>query len=191
MSDASGQWKVLVAADGSAAADQAARVAAQLARGTPAPELHLLHVLAFAGPDGEGRQLEEWELAETERARGVLDQASVPYGLHLAASNPAETIADYAHRHGFNEVVMGSRGRGRMERIVFGSVATTVVHEAEIPVTVKSRPVAAAATEAWLLPCDGCVNALRAAQCFVDDVRRGNQRVVHLLKVQQQVLDWT
>ena len=83
MSDASGQWKVLVAADGSAAADQAARVAAQLARGTPAPELHLLHVLAFAGPDGEGRQLEEWELAG-----GRLAHAPNPPPSALPAGRP-------------------------------------------------------------------------------------------------------
>lgn len=48
----------------------------------------------------------------------------------------AETIVEYATEEGFDQIVLGSRGRTGLSRVLLGSVAETVARRAPVPVTV-------------------------------------------------------
>jgi nucleotide-binding universal stress UspA family protein len=74
-----------------------------------------------------GRQLET--IAERARAAGVATEVRV-----AEARDPALAIVD-AIRHELVDVIaMRTRGAGGVERMVLGSVATTVVRASEVPV---------------------------------------------------------
>src|SRR5690606_41134360 len=47
----------------------------------------------------------------------------------------AETIVEYAQKHGCDRIIMGTRGLGRVTGLVLGSVTTKVISLAEVPVT--------------------------------------------------------
>jgi nucleotide-binding universal stress UspA family protein len=54
----------------------------------------------------------------------------------ILRGSPAETLADTAERLGFEVVVVGSRGRGTVARMLLGSVADRLVHICKKPVIV-------------------------------------------------------
>jgi nucleotide-binding universal stress UspA family protein len=54
---------------------------------------------------------------------------------YVRQGNPAVTIARFARRMNCKEIIMGTRGRGRVAALVLGSVALRVVQLARIPVT--------------------------------------------------------
>jgi len=49
---------------------------------------------------------------------------------------PADAITAYADDHDIDAIVMGSRGRSGVSRVLLGSVAGTVVQDSSVPVTV-------------------------------------------------------
>lgn len=67
-------------------------------------------------------------------ARRKLDAAGVPYVHHIGVGEPAETIARYAHEKQCDQIFMGTRGMGRIAGVLLGSVATKVIHLADVPV---------------------------------------------------------
>jgi len=136
--------KVLVAVDGSAHSKSAVERVLEMQQKSGPHEIHLLnvqipiesgHARMFVGRE----QLEEYYrdegLAALAEARGILDRASVPYTHHVAVGHVAQTIADYAREHGFDEIVIGSHGRGALRHLLMGSVATDVLRLSAIPVT--------------------------------------------------------
>jgi len=57
--------------------------------------------------------------------------SDVPVELDVVADHaPAKAICDYAETHGVDLIVVGSHGRGGMERWLIGSVAERVVRHA-------------------------------------------------------------
>ena len=54
----------------------------------------------------------------------------------LVEGRPAEAIVAFAEEHDVDAIVMGSRGRSGVSRVLLGSVAGTVVQDAPVPVTV-------------------------------------------------------
>ncbi|WP_160133484.1 universal stress protein [Halococcus salsus] len=54
----------------------------------------------------------------------------------LIEGRPAAAIVDHSEDHSFDAIVMGSRGRSGVSRVLLGSVAGTVVENASVPVTV-------------------------------------------------------
>ena len=72
-------------------------------------------------------------------ARVALDAdprlAGIDHELELIAGRPAEVIAGVADTRNADEIIVGSRGFGRV-RSVLGSVAHELLHEAACPVTV-------------------------------------------------------
>ena len=52
---------------------------------------------------------------------------------------PAKAICEYAEAHGIDLIVVGSHGRGGMERWLIGSVAERVVRHASVDVYVVRR----------------------------------------------------
>lgn len=136
---------ILVAVDFSPSAEAAFRWAAGAARAFGAP-LIVLHVVhdpegapgAYQGPDQALQPLEQ-------SARRMLDEfmqrtAPLRAGVHaadeLVVGLPATRILEVADRENARLIVMGSRGRTGLKRILLGSKAERVVQLSPIPVTI-------------------------------------------------------
>ena len=74
------------------------------------------------------RKLQDTHLADVDAEVAVVED-------HAAA----RAICDYAAKHGVDLIVIGSHGRGGMERWLIGSVAERVVRHASVNVYVVRR----------------------------------------------------
>ncbi|HET6885758.1 MAG TPA: universal stress protein [Rubrobacteraceae bacterium] len=136
--------RILLATDGSEDAAFAARVATDLSRRTES-KLYVAHAWrpaarGFGYPavmwtdyshlyEREARRLLERGVREIE-ARGVSAEPRLLHG------PPVEAILDLCEELEPGLVVVGSRGRGPIGRLLLGSVAEGVVHHARFPVLV-------------------------------------------------------
>src|SRR5690606_3876197 len=68
-------------------------------------------------------------------ARSVLAEQSLRVKENIIAGNAAQTIKDYAERHGIDHIVMGTRGLSALPGLVLGSVTTKVLSLVNVPVT--------------------------------------------------------
>jgi len=141
-------WKrMCCAVDFSEPSRSALAAAADLARRLGA-ELTLLHVYEPPAVANEAlverygraaidleRQLGEW------RAEGE-SRAGRPAHSTILIGKPAVEIERFAREGGFHLLVLGSHGRGGVERLVLGSLAERVLREAPCPVLVVRRPPA-------------------------------------------------
>jgi nucleotide-binding universal stress UspA family protein len=73
-------------------------------------------------------------IAALKSAREKLDAAGIKHAFHIGVGNPAEVIVQYAGDKQCEQIVMGSRGMGAVSNLVLGSVATKVIHLAQVPV---------------------------------------------------------
>lgn len=136
--------KILLAVDGSECGLRAARFLVRLLDGREA-QVEVVNVQPTA-PYGELLSAEtrgRIEALKEERGRlaamGVMDLvgfAHLPCRLHVVSGDPAPAIAALARDLGCELIVMGSRGLGSIAGMALGSVATRVLHLAEVPVTV-------------------------------------------------------
>lgn len=135
--------KILLAVDGS---DSALRAVAHVIKRVSAArdqyEVHLVNVQyplhgSVSGfvDAGQVKQYHHDEGVKTlAGARGHLDAAAVPYTHHLFVGEPAEVIARFAREQGCDEIVIGTRGLSGIGSLFMGSVATKVIHLADVPV---------------------------------------------------------
>jgi len=142
--------KLLVPLDGSAASARALNHALWLAEQHPGTLLILLNVQNAETPDLSDVMRAKGEALAAQASEEVLEkpvarcraldtrcEARAEYGL------VAETIDRIARETMADQIVMGTRGLGRLRGLLLGSVATQVVHLADIPVTlVKEHRVA-------------------------------------------------
>jgi nucleotide-binding universal stress UspA family protein len=138
--------RILVPLDGSADALAALPYAQALA--TPGTELILLTVVPVADEviAGTGQMLvpaDQMSAIEEERARASIEpvaeglrQAGHAVSVACAVGDPATRILDIAAERGVGTIVMASRGRGALGRLVYGSVADRVAREATVPTMV-------------------------------------------------------
>ena len=134
--------RLLVAVDGSEPAQKAARYAADIAARFHA-HLTLVYVIPhlLLPPDAYGLTVEEIEEEHRTYAEGLLAdevaKLSAP-GLtvetQILFGSPAEAIAAAAQEG--DMVVVGSRGRGAVARVLLGSVSDRLVHISQRPVLV-------------------------------------------------------
>ncbi|MBX0295977.1 universal stress protein [Haloarcula nitratireducens] len=89
---------------------------------------------------GDERQTEARSRAEeiVERAKRRAEEVGRNVETSVETGDPAETIVEYVEAHGVDQVVMGGHGGSRNElaRRLLGTVATAVVSEAPVTVTV-------------------------------------------------------
>lgn len=85
---------------------------------------------------------EDIDKAQHEHGRSLLedaikrlDEAKVSYRAHVLIGDPATKIVRVAKSEHVDGIVMGTRGMGALGNLALGSVATKVVHLAEVPVT--------------------------------------------------------
>lgn len=59
--------------------------------------------------------------------------------LGIATGNPSDRILDKIEKGDYDLVVMGSRGLGRVERFLLGSVSKRVKSESDVPVKLFNK----------------------------------------------------
>ena len=95
----------------------------------PDAKLTVIHVNDANRPSEEGRR-------QLEHAEEIADEAGVPVETELREGVPIDEIIRFTEETDVDHVVMGSRGRSGMSRLLLGSVAEAVVRRSEVPVTV-------------------------------------------------------
>jgi nucleotide-binding universal stress UspA family protein len=137
--------KVLLATDGLESTALASRAAVDLAMAGGA-ELHVVHVwhtvhfdrLVRSGLEDAGRETLEEQLGWIEEQGGTVA------GTYLREGRAVEEIIEQAEEIGAGLVIVGSRGMGRLGRMVMGSVSTGLAHRSTCPVLIVRE-----GEEAW------------------------------------------
>ncbi len=140
--------KVLLATDGLESSALASRAAVDLAKGGGA-ELHVVHVwhtvpsphydhLIRSGLEDAGREKLEAQVKHIEEEGGTVA------GAHLREGRAVWAIVEQAEEIGAGLVIVGSRGMGRLGRLVMGSVSTGLTHRSPCPVLIVRE-----GEEAW------------------------------------------
>jgi nucleotide-binding universal stress UspA family protein len=79
--------------------------------------------------------LEQAAVKALKEATEKSEAASVRFETFLRMGAIAETIAQVAREKSIDHIVMGARGLGSIQGLLLGSVATKVIHLAEVPIT--------------------------------------------------------
>ncbi len=136
--------RLLLAVDGSPAAEHAARRLIALRRQfrDRDGEVHLINVQRplsgevsnFVG----GKSVEEYHRERSNEAlapvRALLEAAGIAVQEHAPVGSPGPTIARVAHETGCDLIVMGTHGLGSRAGAVLGSVAQSTLEHAGVPV---------------------------------------------------------
>ncbi len=135
--------KILCGLDGSAAADNALKVAIRLAALFDAELLALSveeRLPAYAGTVGEVDEEEEYEHDYFDRVHANARRAAMAAGVRLAFStvpgHAAQVLVETAKRGGFDLIVIGHTGHSRLHDLFLGSTADRVVEKAHCAVLV-------------------------------------------------------
>ena len=134
---------VLLATDGSEAADGASKKAVSISKGIGA-ELHIIHVWHTV-PTAHFRSLVRVELkrrgqeAIGEQTKRIEETGATVAGTYLREGHTADEIVNLAERIGAGLIVVGSRRLGTIGRALVGSVSAEVVRRAPCPVLVVSN----------------------------------------------------
>ena len=135
---------ILVAIDGSQPSLNAVKTAAEIARGIGA-KLEIVYVSApnLLPPNVYADVVARLEAEEKKYAQETLKKAATEaasFNVTIDSINvigePAESVAELAERPDVGMVVVGSRGRGAVTRVLLGSVADRLVHICKKPVLV-------------------------------------------------------
>lgn len=190
---------ILVPLDGSALAERALGVAAELAARMRS-DLHLVHVhrervveeLPVYGLTGEAARAaaEQYVLAAADRLRAA--QAGQVDGTLLEGS-AAHAIVAHAAKTGTDIIVMSSHGRTGASRFWLGSVADAVIRSASVPVLMvrggdDAGAKAPGAFQRLLLPLDGSSLAESVIPHAITLAKVGEGNV-HLLQVEERAED--
>ncbi len=135
---------VVVGVDGSDQSIRAAGVAAALARSAGA---HLRIVTVVRPPEGWwgivgspptaealGDSLSNAQRNVLDRAVAQIDLEGIDYETQEEIGDPSEQLIEVCERRNADVLVVGRRGEGFFRRIVLGSVANHLAHEAPCPV---------------------------------------------------------
>ncbi|GAA0454981.1 universal stress protein [Halococcus dombrowskii] len=138
--------RILVPTDGSPEVDAVLDHASGLAAAHDA-ELHALYVINTAGYTGlpGDTAIGGLDAMMNEQGEAALDRAAEHVGDHLTErvlldGRPSAEIVDYADGTDCDLIVMGTHGRGGIDRLLLGSVAERVVRTSEIPVLTVRVP---------------------------------------------------
>jgi len=133
---------ILLPIDGSEGSDAAATHAIDLAN-TYDATLHGLVVVDQSTYVGIENDIRREEIREEQREASEallddlgdeLDEADVDYELDTANGVPGERIPEYATENDVDLIVMGTRGRSGLDRLLLGSTTEKVLRSVDIPV---------------------------------------------------------
>ncbi|HEY5998186.1 MAG TPA: universal stress protein [bacterium] len=172
----SGYQKVLVAVDGSEAGTNALRQACRLSAGSPwpptvmtaYPRLKDTEVEVISGREDIGAALRAEATKVLERARAAAEEDGFTLSWSKAVEgSPFEAIVETALAGRYDLIVVGRRGRTRLERAFMGSVTARVIGYADTDVLVVPRD-AELAWDRVLVPTDGSRHSRAAVERAVD-----------------------
>ncbi len=136
--------KILVPLDGSKLAEQAVPYATELCKGnTEVTLLQVVHLpLPLAAPDvsmavpmPDPQELQKEALDYLENIAKELRQEGINIKTAVVEQDvTADAIVKYAKDHAIDLIVMTTHGRSGFSRLVFGSVAESVVRQTPCPV---------------------------------------------------------
>lgn len=137
--------KILVAYDGSKAAEDALKQAIMLARDNELTQLEVIHVYnipnfivgeaVFSPPPGHEKEVIAYSQAVVDKAKLLLkDTPHTTVTLHYG--NPAKVILEQAEETDCDLIVMGSKGHSGIMEFMLGSVSHNIVLHAKVPVLV-------------------------------------------------------
>jgi nucleotide-binding universal stress UspA family protein len=136
-----GREPVVIATDGSQAAEAAVGAGARVAR-TIGTRAVLVYVRPSLGPLGDPfyqeKLSEQMAYARTalERARELLAQEGVEANEEILEGSAAERVVELARARDAPLIVVGSRGLGAVAGALLGSVSSAIIHRADRPVLV-------------------------------------------------------
>jgi nucleotide-binding universal stress UspA family protein len=135
--------KILVATDGSVAANEAVRFGVSLIRSLAEPaELHIVAVVDYADVPAALRKapaaapdLLADEAAEAlEQAYLIAAEAGLATSAQMLRGHVAAAILEYAHANATDLIVVGTHGRRGMARALLGSTCEGLIRSSDIPV---------------------------------------------------------
>ena len=133
--------KVLVPLDGSKLAECALPYLRNLAEGGKKGEVILLNVVEIPVTWIEGIDFIAVKKANVERStkylselKNQLEAEGMKVNAEVMEGGATEAIVDYAKEKGVDLIVIGTHGYTGMKRLMFGSVALRVLHDAHCPV---------------------------------------------------------
>jgi nucleotide-binding universal stress UspA family protein len=142
-----GFGQIVVAMDFSEASIRALRRAASLLG--PDSSIHLVHVIDRPSRGDEAADRDATEKVKHDLFRLAerhLDGArSAPVHAHVTRGRPAERILKRARTCHADLIIVGSHARGRVARVVLGSVSEELARISEIPVLIVRETVASEA----------------------------------------------
>jgi YjbE family integral membrane protein len=145
---AAGQMhRVLLACDGSAGAARALEQVLALRANLRNPQALEIHIVNVQRPVPGGvttfvaaTSLDDYHRERSDKAlqpaRDALRSAQIPFREHRLVGDPGTIISEVAAAEGCDLIVMGSRGLGSHTAAIVGSVASSTLAHAAIPVLV-------------------------------------------------------
>lgn len=137
---------ILLAYDGSKAANKALGRAVELTQATPDATLHVVHAYDFPRffvgeglapiPASLNKDVYDIAVQTTDEIKERIEHSGVNGKVNMIQGAPAEVILEYAKQNDIDLIVIGSRGLGGIREFVLGSVSHNVVQHAAIPVLV-------------------------------------------------------
>ena len=135
--------KILVPIDGSANSLRGLNIAADLAK-TSGASITIAHAVyeqsrsefKQASSVSEERKAEAVKIIE--KAKKLLEKNGVKYKSNIVYGNTGYNILKMAHSKSekFDMIVIGSRGRGSLKEMFFGSTSNYIIHSSKIPVLI-------------------------------------------------------
>lgn len=160
---------VIAAMDRTPASEAVLHTATSLAQGIAGAELHLVHVITVApepvapSMSAPARFLEEGRAWVDGVAARAAERFKGRVAAHLAVGDATREILQIASDLEADLVVVGSHGKGAIERMLAGSVSQSVAKKARCAVLI-ARPKEYAAEDAPSIapPCPQCLEVQRA-----------------------------
>ncbi len=136
--------KVLAPFDGSASSLRAVQYLVDFSRSFGDLHVHLVNVQSeprFYGNYVSPDMLEQLHAGALDhaaelnaKAAALLQEAGIKYDTHEVMGEVVSEILNLCRQHHCDTIVMGTRGQSGLKNLVMGSVASHVVHGAEVPV---------------------------------------------------------
>ncbi|SDZ64551.1 Nucleotide-binding universal stress protein, UspA family [Evansella caseinilytica] len=131
---------LLLATDGSEHSHRAADKAIELASLSTDASIEIIYVVDGNTSKSDVLHYGDSQMASRKREEMLsvfkekIEQAGIPARVTILHGIPAETIIEYANHHPFDCLIVGSRGRSRVQTMILGSVSHKVIKHVNLPV---------------------------------------------------------